>query len=324
MTAILQRWYVSGSGKAVNQLVSDNVSSAIDKIKSGYEWVHLDANDPDARQWMVDDSEIDILATDTMMTADSRPRTIAHDDSLLVNLRGVNLNEGSDVTDMVGIRFFVTKHRVVSIERRALKATHHIVERMKNSNAPATTSGFIAIYALLLSELMGPIITELSDKVDDIENQNEDDLGAFDRTLLSSLRRDVISLRRYVAPQRDALNSFTLQGFKWISERDRLHMRSAADQTTRITEELDVLRERCGVIRDHLTDHRADVMNRNMMLLSIVAAIFLPLGLISGMMGINVGGMPWVDNANGFWFVTAIVVLCALIQLIIFKLAKWI
>jgi len=69
---------------------------------------------------------------------------------------------------------------------------------------------------------------------------------------------------------------------------------------------------------------RAEEMNRNMMILSVVAAIFLPLGLISGMFGINVGGMPWTENASGFWMVTIIVFIIAFIQLIAFKILKWI
>ena len=83
------------------------------------------------------------------------------------------------------------------------------------------------------------------------------------------------------------------------------------------------MRERCAVIRDQFMDQRAETMNRNMMLLSIVAAIFLPLGLISGMMGINVGGMPWVENGHGFWYVTGLVTLIGIVQLIIFKILKW-
>ena len=102
-----------------------------------------------------------------------------------------------------------------------------------------------------------------------------------------------------------------------------MRLRDAADQATRVAEELDAVRERCAVVKDQLTDIRAEEMNRNMMILSVVAAIFLPLGLVSGMMGINVGGMPWVENGNGFWYVTGIVVAIGVIQLILFRMANW-
>lgn len=321
MTPILQHWYITSKGKASR--ITDN-NPGTKPPKSGYEWIHLNAVHGDARQWLIDDPNIDSLATDTMLATDSRPRTIPHEDCILVNLRGANLNPGNDVTDMVGIRFFVTKNRIVSVERRPLKATADIVSHLGKLMAPETASGFLAWFALALSDRMSPTINDISELVDDLEQTGDADISTLDRSKLAGLRRDVISLRRYLAPQRDALNSFTMQNLSWITERDRLHIRNAADQTTRITEELDSLRERCTVIRDHLTDHRAEIMNRNMMILSVVAAIFLPLGLISGMMGINVGGMPWTENNNGFWFVTAIVLIIGFLQLLLFKLVKWI
>lgn len=313
-------WHVRKSGKAV-QLDPKDLPSA--KIADGYVWIHMDAKHSDCRQWFIEDPLIDLHATDTLMADDSRPRTIPHEDSILVNMRGVNLNEESEPTDMVGIRFLVTGSRIISVQRRDLKATDDMVQQLKSQGGPVTSGGFIALYAEMLSDRMGPTITDMGEKIDDLEDQNDQVSGSIHRAVLSGLRRDALSLRRYLAPQRDALNTLALQNVKWISERDRLHLRHAADQATRITEELDAIRERCGVLRDYLSDQRAEEMNRNMMILSVVAAIFLPLGLISGMMGINVGGMPWTEDGMGFWYVTGIVVLIGFIQLIIFRILKW-
>lgn len=320
MNHVLDIWQITKSGTA-KHCRSETLNHTVPK--SGYLWIHLDALDPATETFLINDPNIDTLATETLMAGDSRPRTIPHENILLINLRGVNLNEGSDIVDMVGIRFYVTTNRVISVARRPLKATEDIITQLKTQPAPVTTGGFMAWFALTLCERMGPSITELTDKIDMLEDLGDNDIDTIDRKALANLRRDVIGLKRYLAPQRDALNTFPLQNFKWITERDRLQIRSAADQTTRVTEELDTIRERCTVIRDQITDHRAETLNRNMMVLSIVAAIFLPLGLISGMMGINVGGMPWVENVHGFWYVTGLVTLIGIVQLIIFKILKW-
>lgn len=320
MDHLLHIWQVDKAG-AAKPLKSEAMEKPAPE--TGYQWIHLNALDPASEKWMTADPEIDSYACETMMSGDSRPRTIAHEDILLVNLRGVNLNEGSDVVDMVGIRFFVSKSRIISVERRPLRATADIAAQLKSGSAPKTPGGFMAWFALTMCERMGPTITELGTEVDMLEDQGDDDIDSLDRMALASLRRDVIGLKRYLAPQRDALNTLSLQNQNWITERDRLQIRSATDQTTRITEELDSIRERCAVIRDQIMDQRSETMNRNMMVLSVVAAIFLPLGLISGMMGINVGGMPWVDNGMGFWWVTGIVIGTGLLQLLIFKFLKW-
>ena len=289
----------------------------------GYAWVHLDAKDPATRAWMDADPSIDTIAERNLLADDSRPRTISHEDDILINLRGVNLNPGSEPEDMIGIRFFIEPTRVTSVERRPLKATRDLAERMKTQVMPVTPGGFIALYALAIIDRMNPTIADLNEQVDTLEEKIGDMEADAGRSELAELRRESILLRRYLAPQRDALNTLSLQTVDWITEEDRLRIREAADQATRITEELEAIRERCAIVHDGLVDKRSEEMNRNMMVLSVVAAIFLPLGLLSGMMGINVGGMPMVESPYGFWVVTAIVVVVGLVQLWIFRLLKW-
>lgn len=322
MPHILFAYHVSPKG-VVRELTEVEKAPNAERPKTGYEWLHFTTTAPTCAKWMEDDTEVDRMAARNLLAADSRPRTIFHDDALLVNLRGVNLNEGSEPEDMIGIRFFVQKDRVISVERRPLKATRDIAQRIVKQSAPQTSGGFIALFGLALADRMNPTIVELNEKVDELEEKVDAATGQSHISKLSELRRQAIMLRRYLAPQRDALNTLSLQHVDFISDDDRLRIREAADQATRINEELEAIRERCAIVKDQLVDQRAEEMNRNMMVLSVVAAIFLPLGLISGMFGINVGGMPWTETPFGFWYVSAIVVGISIVLLGIFKWAKW-
>ena len=88
----------------------------------------------------------------------------------------------------------------------------------------------------------------------------------------------------------------------------------------RMAEELDAIRDRAQIVHDQIMDKRAEVMNKQMLLLSIVAAIFLPLGLVTGFLGINVGGIPGADNQWGFWIVCGLLIVCVVFQL---ALLRW-
>ena len=320
MSAIIHAFHISKTGKAA-QLTPENYT--LRPKNNGFVWLHFDRNSPDTEVFFDDDDTIDKIATRNLLAEDSRPRTILHEGQILLNLRGVNLHPGSDPEDMVGIRFFVQQNRIVSIEKRALQATTDIAERLLSRSTPLTPGGFIAYFANAICDRMTPTITDLNEQVDELEEKIDDIDADKSRGTLSKLRRDAIMLRRYLAPQRDALNTLSQQQVKFITPDNQLRIREAADQATRVTEELEAIRERCAIVKDQLTDMRAEEMNRNMMILSVVAAIFLPLGLISGMFGINVGGMPWANDVNGFWYVTAMVIIIGVIQLIIFKILKW-
>jgi zinc transporter len=246
---------------------------------------------------------------------------------VLNNLRGVNLNPGAEPEDMIPLRFFIQEGRVITCNGRPLKAIGDMVERMQTQTVSKTPGGFIATFALAIIDRMSPTITDLNEQVDELEELIESE--ARDRqenasSKVAELRREAIMLRRYLAPQKDALTTLSQQALPWISADDQLRLRDAADQATRVAEELDAVRERCAIVKDQLTDMRAEQMNQNMMILSVVAAVFLPLGLLSGMMGINVGGMPWVDSDMGFWYVTGIVSVIGAALMGLFKVMRWI
>lgn len=323
MAYILQSFFIDPDGKG-EELPHEGL---MDKhVDEGYIWIHMHGPAEETKDWLTGDKTVDAVATRVLLSNDARPRTIAHENNILINLRGVNLNPGSKPEDMVGIRFFVERDRIISVERRPLRATDDIAQRIRTQITSKTPGGFLATFALTLVDRMNPTIVSLNERVDELEEKVDGDDDADTtgcRETLSILRREAIMLRRYLAPQRDALNTLALQNVDWITDDDRLRIRDSADQATRITEELEAIRERCAIVKDQLVDQRAEEMNRNMMLLSIVAAIFLPLGLISGMMGINVGGMPWTQTDMGFWYVTAIVILIGVLQLIAFRILRW-
>lgn len=323
MAFILHAFHISPDGQS-SKNPDDKLGLPRPKGE-GYDWYHLKRDAPGIAAVFEADAFLDKIAERTLLAEDSRPRTILRDEDVLINLRGVNLNPGSEPEDMIAIRFFIQPTRIVSVEKRSLKATKDMARRLETQPAPTTPGGFISSFAQAMIDRMAPTITELNDQVDGLEEKIETGDTEAAKPIVSELRRDAIMLRRFLAPQRDALNSLSQQKLPWISNDDQLRLRDAGDQATRVTEELDAVRERCAIVKDQLIDLRAEQMNSNMMILAVLSAVFLPLGLISGMMGINVGGMPWTDpDGIGFWYVTAIVIGIGIIQMIIFKLMKWI
>jgi len=171
MSALLFGYEVDAAGQSVPVT---NTDINYHPPKGHYIWLHFDALNPDTRTWLTADVDVDTIATRTLLADDSRPRTIVHDDALLMNLRGVNLNPGADPEDMVGIRFFIQEDRIISVERRPLKATRDMAERLGRSGAPLSPGTFIATFALMLTERMNPTIIEINEQVDALEEQVDD------------------------------------------------------------------------------------------------------------------------------------------------------
>jgi zinc transporter len=102
-----------------------------------------------------------------------------------------------------------------------------------------------------------------------------------------------------------------------------MQLREVSDRLIRHIEDIDAVRERAALAQEELLSLVSEQMNQRMYVLSLVAAVFLPLGFFTGLMGINVGGMPGVEDGNAFWVVVALCVAVMLILAVAFRWKRW-
>ncbi|MEQ9517855.1 MAG: zinc transporter ZntB [Parvibaculum sp.] len=292
--------------------------------ETGYSWIHLLHGAEEGVAWLRDKSGVPGYAVEALLESETHPRCAKFDEGMLVILRGVNLNPGADPEDMVSIRMWVEKNRIVSVRMRRLLAIADMRNAMESNRAPVSVGTFLVALCESLSIRIETVVMKLSDDLDELEQQSLEDGTNLARSAISALRHDLIVIRRYVAPQREALSRLAASDDNILSTKDRIHVRETLDTAVRIVDELDASRERATVISEQLMDKRAEVMNRNMMVLSIVAAVFLPLGFLTGLLGINVGGMPGAQNPYAFWIVCALITFLGAGAVAFFKVKRWI
>lgn len=286
-------------------------------------WLHFDYTEPQAVDWITNHSGLDPIAIETLLCDETRPRATTLNDGLLIALRGVNLAPGSDPEDMVAIRLWVDQHRIISTRRRRLLSAQDMVNEIESDNGPETTGEFVAMLTDRLINRMKSTIDDTEDKVAQIEDQIIG-VGAYAlRSEIASLRRQAIALRRYLAPQRDAMQQLQQEKIHLFSEDDRIRLRETTDHLIRYIEDLDSVRDRASITQEEIVNYLSEQMNNRMYVLSIVAAIFLPLGFLTGLLGINVGGMPGAENPDAFWLVSATMTILVGLQVWLFKVKRW-
>jgi zinc transporter len=143
------------------------------------------------------------------------------------------------------------------------------------------------------------------------------------RSELGQVRRQSIALRRYLAPQREALSWVQSERLPWFGDVQRLQVREVSDRLAQYIETLDSIRERAAVSQEELVNQISEESNSRMYVLSIVSAIFLPLGFATGLLGINVGGIPGADNSDAFAIFIGILVGISAALLVFFRYKKW-
>jgi zinc transporter len=277
----------------------------------GFVWIQLPVAAPDTVD-RLHAAGLDDYVIEALTAEETRPRCTIHEEGVILILRGVNLNPGAEPEDMISVRLWVSGDRVIGATRRPLHAIEDIVSACRRGLAPHSPGDFVAKLALRLADRAEPAVAELNEEMDDIEEAALGFDAGIPRASLSEARRRAILLRRHLVPQRDALTTLEIEDLAWLDDRDRARLREAADRVTRLGEELDSLRDRAQILHDELMDQRAERLNQRMLLLSVVAAIFLPLSLLTGLLGINVDGIPGAGQPWAFWAVVAALVVLGL------------
>tara|TARA_R110002124_G_scaffold249097_2_gene414229 strand:+ start:125 stop:1087 length:963 start_codon:yes stop_codon:yes gene_type:complete len=286
----------------------------------GYRWVHLDLGDAQTKPWLK--QHLPEIAARALWQSETRPRCERLADGLILNLRGVNLNPGSDPEDMVSLRMWVTKDTIVSARVRKVWAMDAIRTAADKGTAPTTVGRFLADLTHAITSRIETVSLGLEEATDEYEEAvSEGTVLPPDK--LGRLRQALIKMRRFINPQREAItNLATLEN--WIFSPEELALlRESSNRTRRIVEELDATRDRLAALQEHIDADRVHALGRNSYLLSIVAAIFLPLGFLTGLFGVNVAGMPGVTEPLAFWFLVGASVLVGIALYLMFKLTRW-
>lgn len=286
-------------------------------------WIHFDYSSPQAIDWITNKSNIDSIAIDALLTEETRPRTTILDDSLLIALRGVNLEPKSKPEDMISIRLFITPTLIISTRKRDLLTIKEIADNLKKGVGPKSSSEFLIELTYRIIERMEDIIDNIEDRADQLEENiiNSSDLKY--RNEILAIRRESIVLRRYLFPQKEAMNKLYHDKITWINEYERIELREINDQLIRHIEELDTIKDKVTLIQEELSNMLSDQMNKKMYMLSIISAIFLPLTFLTGLLGINIDGIPGAKNENAFLIFCAMLIVVVSIQYVIFKKKKW-
>ncbi|MGH1370259.1 MAG: zinc transporter ZntB [Maritimibacter sp.] len=264
-------------------------------------WVHLDGTHADSEAWILEHLDyLDPQAVEALLDPASRPRLTPLGDGLMIIFRVINFNEGHDPEDMISLRVWVDAHRIVTVSLRRVRAVERLDKALSEGKGPRTAGEFLA---RLVEDITGKIAdfqADLDTQTDGLEDLIVREQGEHLRANVVNLRLQVIAARRFIAPQRDVLHAIAGSRCPVVDDETHREIEEEAQKMTRIVEDLDELRDQAMVLREELSGQLSDRLNRNMFVMSVVSVIFLPLGFLTGLFGVNVGGMPGVDDGGAF------------------------
>ncbi len=287
-------------------------------------WVHLCRNRPGVIEWL---EQLDIPEpTVELLTSDStRPRAFRDGDTLVATMRGINFNPGAEPEDMISMQMWCDGKRLITLRRFPLQTPRHVLRMIDREEVgPSDAGALITELAEAMITRMSSAIIDMNEHIDELEDSDHDSDDAekmLDKIV--TIRRNCLALKRHMGPMHEALESISRTAPPWFEEHDRREIGESIDRLRRYLDDLDISKESAVVLQDDIRARSIARNERTNYLLTIVAAIFLPLGFLTGLLGINVGGMPGVDDPMAFWEVVALCGSIFVAMLILFWKWKW-
>ncbi|MBQ3695500.1 MAG: hypothetical protein II938_00815 [Alphaproteobacteria bacterium] len=287
-------------------------------------WVHIDYANEKNQEWLKK-QKLSPAVLENLLDSDTTPRYFKERKGMLIVLRGVNA-VANEEDDMIALHIWMTKNRLLTLSHRALPTIAKIVEEFKKGKGPMTTEDCFVELARQMNGRVEKVLVEINEEGDELEEAviaetsfRED---ANLRNRLSVLRHKVVGLRRYLIPQRDMMNKLATEENLFTQENIQ-QLQEVSRDLSAIVSELDFARDHSAVTQEELDSQTNIEMSRTMYLMSLIMVVFTPLTFITGLLGANVGGIPFGEHPYGFLAITIILIVIAIIQAIILKKVHW-
>ena len=267
------------------------------------------------------------LSVEDAMSAVQYPKVEAYEAYLYVVLHGIDFRAGDHAFRTHDVDFFVGGNYLVTVHDGHSRSIGSVREQAPR-NARVLAEGPVSLFYRIVDAMVDgyrPEVDMLEDRLDELEKAVfELSDAVLARRILDEKRR-VTSLRRIITPQRDVIARLARREFTNISPEMSFRFRDVYDHLVRIADDAMVFQDRItGILEAHLSNVSIR-LNEVMKVLTIVATLFMPLTLLTGMYGMNVT-LPRFPGGDAvqFWWLYGLMVVVAVAMLAAFRRKRWI
>jgi zinc transporter len=286
---------------------------------SSAHWLHFNLADTRATNWIQMCTHIPDDARELLLDSDAHIRSENFDTGLALIIGDLFHHFKEDPEDLGVLRVYLDNNLLITGRGHPLKSVdrlrHELFEGLIISNS-------VDLFARLIFDIgdsIHGVIKLLNDRVDDAEDQILAGQLQNQGSRLGQMRRLLARLRRLLSANRQALQPALPHISRW-SEHDMSELRQAVEHLESTIQDLELVQERTRLLQEEIAGRMSEATNRNLYVLSIVTVTLLPINLITGIFGMNTGGLPWgQDDPSGFWWVIFFMIIAVIVALSILQ-----
>ncbi len=308
------------SDNTIKQLSVDEINNW--QPSDGYLWIHVNPNDKSILRSLKKKGHLSNLHLERIWRDEVRTQATTYENSFYCILRAPNPIKGSE-EDMISIRICALQHLTISYMRQQYEMLNPIINTFTQGEKTLSFDEIFLSISELIMESVSHHSEVLTEEVDEIEDLLLEQSHANLLDDITHLQRKLLTYRRYLIPLKDTMKRLLDMKFTFISSELALRLHPAVDNIIRSLENTELNKEKCYLFMQMLSNSITNQLNNRIYLFSLIAVIFLPITAISGIFGMNVGGLPFINTVSGFGIVLFIMTFITALLLVMLKRSQW-
>jgi zinc transporter len=277
-------------------------------------WLHFSLSHSASEKWLRQHLSLPDAFFDSLRTEVGSTRVEQDAGSLIAVIHDVLFDSTFDASEVGTTSLCIAPRMLVSARLRPLRSVDHLRAAVRAGQAFRSTVELLAHLLQDQASILGDILRKSTMRIDQIEDRLLANRIATDRTELGSLRRALVRLQRLLAPEPTALFRLLNRPPEWVTREDLQDLQQAAEEFSTAIGDSAALVERVKLIQEELAALVNEQTGRTLFVLTVVTVLALPINLVAGLFGMNVGGIPLTSHPHAFGMIVgALLVLTALL-----------
>jgi magnesium transporter len=311
-------------GHFTSTAVPEDISEII-KGKDQFVWLDMQAPQEADIALLRDEFKFHPLAIEDATRQHERPKVDSYDGYYFLVFYAIIYDEAKSRLHTEAMNLFVGANYLVSVHHEEISAIDETIKRWQKDEEQFGHDAGALLYALLdtITDDYFPVIDRLADRVETLEEQIFERFQESALQDVFSLKRDLLSMRRIVAPERDVLNILIRREVPIFDRNTILYLQDVYDHIVRITDSIDTYRDLLSSALDAFLSVQSNRLNQIVKILTIGSIVLMSDALVAGIYGMNFDYMPELHWVFGYAWALGLMVVISVGLILFFRWRKW-
>jgi magnesium transporter len=265
------------------------------------------------------------LAIEDATRGAQRPKVDSYGNYYFVVFYSLGVDVQTQRLTTTPLYLFIGQNYLVTVHQEPITHVAETVKRWQAPNSPLEQDVGSLIYALLdaIVDDYFPVMDQIADRVEELEEMI---FGKFDEGALEAifqLKKDLLQIRRVVAPERDVLNVMLRRDIPVFDPNDVTYLQDVYDHIVRVTDSVDTYRDLLSSALDTFLSVQSNQLNQIVKVLTITSIVLMSVTLVAGIYGMNFRYMPELEWRYGYLWALGLMVAIAVVSIAFFRRMRW-